>query len=94
MFFITKKFNVIQLCFHLLFYSNIPLYSNQEMKECYSFQNPEIATESYVNVGKSLQKSDLIDSNHFVEKICVQDIYNILDEIYYLELYIKKLQEV
>lgn len=81
MFFITKKFNVIQLCFHLLFYSN-------------SFQNPEIAPESYVSVAKSLQQSDLIDSNHFVEKICVQDIYNILDEIYYLELYIKKLQEV
>lgn len=80
MFFITKKFNVIQLCFQFLFYSN-------------SFQNPEITTESYVNVGKSLQ-CDLMDKNHFVEKICVQDIYNILDEIYYLELYIKKLQKV
>lgn len=78
MFFVNKKSNVLKICFHILF------------SYFFSYETV-IPSESYYNVGRLLE-CDVLDD--FVETVSIQDIHDVLDEIYYLELYIEKLKDI
>lgn len=76
MFFENKKFNTFKICFKLLFFYFIVFPS-------------DIPSESFYKVGKSLRENEM---NEYMETGSSQDIYNVLDEIYYLEVYIDQLK--
>lgn len=76
MFFTIKKYNTCRLCFKIIFFYIL------------IFQH-DIPSESFYNLGKSLQcnaTDNLIDDTPY------DTIYDILDEVYYLNIYIHKLK--
>lgn len=77
MFFTRKIHKTYKLCFNIIF-----LY-------ILSFQH-EIPSESFYIVGKSLQ-CDRID-NCCADTVPCHGIYDILDEIYYFNVYVDKLK--
>lgn len=76
MFFSTKNYDTYRLCFKIIFFSILV------------FQH-EIPSESFYIVGKSLQ-CDTIEE--WINDTPYQNLYDILDEIYYLNVYIDKLK--
>lgn len=78
MFFTIKKNNTFRLCFKIIFFYIL------------IFQH-DIPSDSFYIVGKSLQ-CDTIEE--WINDTPYQNLYDILDEIYYLNVYIDKLKEL
>jgi hypothetical protein len=78
MFFTRRTYDTYSLCFKILFVYIL------------TFQH-EIPSESFYIVGKSLQ-SDRIDSCS-ADTVSCHGIYDILDEVYYFNVYVDKLKK-